>query len=83
MLYAVGGGDLNSAVVSCDCFAHRFENAADQPHREPAYGTDLTDTEWREICPLLPVPGWLEGHVPSRGVADQLVLSGRAWVLSG
>lgn len=62
MLYAVGGGDLNSSVVSCDCLAHRFGNAADQPGREPAYGTDLTDAEWQEIRPLLPVPAWLEGR---------------------
>ncbi|WP_232838100.1 IS5 family transposase [Streptomyces atratus] len=62
MLYAVGGEDLNSSVVSCDCLAHRFGNAADQPGRASAYSTDLTDTEWREIRPLLPVPGWLEGR---------------------
>ncbi|MEU8700943.1 transposase [Streptomyces sp. NPDC048680] len=62
MLYAVGGQDLNSSVVSCDCLAHRFGNAADQPGRAPVYSTDLTDVEWREIRPLLPVPGWLEGR---------------------
>ncbi|MET8412889.1 IS5 family transposase [Streptomyces sp. NPDC005195] len=62
MLYVVEGEDLNSSVVSCDCLAHRFGNAADQPGRAPAYSTDLTDIEWREICPLLPVPGWLEGR---------------------
>ena len=61
MLYAVEGEDLNLPVVSCDCLAHRFGNAADQPGREPAYGTDLTDAEWQEIRPLLPVPAWLEG----------------------
>ncbi|MEV0786203.1 IS5 family transposase [Streptomyces sp. NPDC050423] len=26
------------------------------------YSTDPTDIEWREIRPLLPVPGWLEGR---------------------
>lgn len=62
MLYVVEGEDLNSSVVSCDCLAHRFGNAADQPGRAPTYSTDLTDTEWREICPLLPVPRWLEGQ---------------------
>lgn len=62
MLYVVEGGDINSSAVSCDCLAHRFGNAADQPDREPAYSTDLTDAEWREIRPLLPVPGWLEGR---------------------
>lgn len=62
MLYAVGGEDLNSSVASCDCLAHRFGNAADQPGREPAYGTDLTDAQWQEIRPLLPVPAWLEGR---------------------
>jgi transposase len=62
MLYAVEGEDLNSSVVSCDCLAHRFGNAADQPGRAPAYGTDLTDAEWQEIRPLLPVPAWLEGR---------------------
>ncbi|WP_329460568.1 IS5 family transposase [Streptomyces sp. NBC_01497] len=48
--------------MSCDCLAHRFGNAADQPGRTPAYSTDLTGTEWREICPLLAVPGWPEGR---------------------
>jgi transposase len=63
MLYAVEGEDLNLSVASCDCLAHRFGNAADQPGREPAYGTDLTDAEWQEIRPLLPpVPAWLEGQ---------------------
>ncbi|MGR8006936.1 IS5 family transposase [Streptomyces hypolithicus] len=62
MLYAVEGEDLNSSVVSCDCLAHRFGNAADQPGRAPAYGTDLTDAEWQQIRPLLPVPAWLEGR---------------------
>ncbi|MFI5775477.1 IS5 family transposase [Streptomyces sp. NPDC051658] len=62
MLYAVEGEDLNSSVVSCDCLAHRFGNAADQPGRAPAYSTDLTDIEWRGLRPLLPVPGWLEGR---------------------
>ncbi|MFF7234458.1 transposase [Streptomyces sioyaensis] len=53
MLYVVEGGDFNSSVMSCDCLAHRFGNAADQPDRAPASSTDLTDIEWREICPLL------------------------------
>ncbi|MFJ4969082.1 transposase [Streptomyces sp. NPDC088755] len=62
MLYAAEGEDLNSSAMSCDCLAHRFGNAADQPGRAPAYSTDLTDIERREIRPPLPVPGWLEGR---------------------
>jgi transposase len=47
---------------SCDCLAHRFGNAADQPDRAPVYDTDLTDEQWAELRPLLPVPAWMEGR---------------------
>ncbi|UQX04685.1 IS5 family transposase [Streptomyces sp. RerS4] len=63
LLYALTPVDFNSAVVSCDCLAHRFGNAADQPDRTRAYGTDLTDEEeGQTIRPLLPVPAWMEGR---------------------
>ncbi|MFI5809029.1 transposase [Streptomyces sp. NPDC051561] len=45
-----------------DFLAHRFVHAADQPGRAPVHDTDLTDAQWQEIRPLLPVPGWLEGR---------------------
>ncbi|MFI1292488.1 IS5 family transposase [Streptomyces sp. NPDC020792] len=62
MLYAVEGGEFNSAGSACDCLAHRFGNAADQPDRVPVYDTDLTDEQWAELRPLLPVPAWMEGR---------------------
>ncbi|AUG76865.1 DDE transposase [Kitasatospora sp. MMS16-BH015] len=49
-------------VSPCDCLAHRLGNAADQPDRTRRYGSDLTDTEWAIVRPLLPVPAWLNGQ---------------------
>ncbi len=60
--YAVEAAGYNSSGGACDCLVHRFGNAADQPDRVRAYGTDLTDAQWQEIRPLLPVPAWLEGR---------------------
>jgi len=51
----------NSGVL-CDCLAHRLGNAADQPERVRRYNSDLTDTEWAIVRPLLPVPAWLNGE---------------------
>jgi transposase len=61
-LYAVEAARFNSSGGACDCLVHRFGNAADQPDRVRAYDTDLTDAEWQEIRPLLPVPAWMEGR---------------------
>ncbi|MFI6289919.1 IS5 family transposase [Streptomyces sp. NPDC051018] len=61
-LYAVEAAGFNSSGGVCDCLVHRFGNAADQPDRVRVYGTDLTDAEWQEIRPLLPVPAWMEGR---------------------
>ncbi|WP_232247379.1 IS5 family transposase [Kitasatospora azatica] len=52
----------NSGVSPCDCLAHLFGNAADRPDRARRYTSDLTDTEWALIRPLLPVPAWLNGR---------------------
>ncbi|MFF3877384.1 IS5 family transposase [Streptomyces sp. NPDC001978] len=48
--------------LECDCLAHRFGNAADHGVREQRYPTDMTDAEWAQVRPLLPVPGWLRGR---------------------
>lgn len=61
-LYAVEVPEFNSFVVSCDCLAHKFGNAADQPERVRRYPSDMTDPEWAVVRPLLPVPAWLEGR---------------------
>lgn len=55
-------GQSNSAAPSCDCLAHVYGNAADRPERQRRYPTDMTDTEWSAIRPLLPVPSWLCGR---------------------
>lgn len=60
-LYVAVSGEFNSAVVSCDCLAHRFGNAADQPERVPTYDSDMTDAEWAAVREALPVPGWMRG----------------------
>ncbi len=54
--------ESNSPSLSCDCFAHRFGNAADGPERARCYGSDMTDAEWQVIRAVLPVPAWLEGR---------------------
>ncbi|MFF7902235.1 IS5 family transposase, partial [Streptomyces sp. NPDC007920] len=51
-----------TATQECDCLAHRFGNAADNPLRERRYPTDTTDEEWAVVRPLLPVPGWMRGR---------------------
>ena len=51
-----------SVTWGCDCLAHRFGNAADNPLRERRYPTDMTDAEWARVRPLLPVPGWMQGR---------------------
>jgi transposase len=48
--------------VSCDCLAHRFGNAGDHPVRARAYPTDLTDAQWAQVLPLVPVPAWMGGR---------------------
>lgn len=48
--------------VSCDCLAHRYGNAGDQPQRRPVYPTDLTDAQWAQVLPLIPVPVWMGGR---------------------
>lgn len=60
-MYVAVSGEFNSAVVSCDCLAHRFGNAADHPDRQREYDSDMTDAEWVAVRDLLPVPGWLRG----------------------
>jgi transposase len=39
-----------------------YGNAADRPERQRRYPTDMTDVEWAEVRPLLPVPGWMHGR---------------------
>ncbi len=55
-------GQSNPAAPSCDCLAHVYGNAADRPERQRRYPTDMTDAEWAEVRPLLPVPGWMRGR---------------------
>jgi transposase len=39
-----------------------YGNAADWPERQRRYPSDMTDAEWAEVRPLLPVPGWMRGR---------------------
>ena len=61
-LYATVEAESTSATLACDCLAHRFGNAADNPMRERRYPTDMTEQEWVVVRPLLPVPGWMRGQ---------------------
>ncbi|GAA2067886.1 IS5 family transposase [Catenulispora yoronensis] len=56
------GNEEGFSGVSCDCLAHRFGNAGDQPVRTPVYPTDLTDAQWAQVLPLVPVPAWMGGR---------------------
>jgi transposase len=62
LLYAPAAADASRRAGTCDCLAHRFGNAADRPVRRPVYPTDLTDTQWAVLAPLIPVPGWIRGR---------------------
>ena len=55
-------GQSNSAAPTCDCLAHVYGNAVDRPERQRRYPSDMTDGEWAEVRPLLPVPGWMRGR---------------------
>ncbi|MEV5086097.1 IS5 family transposase [Streptomyces sp. NPDC056159] len=46
----------------CDCFAHTYGNAADNPSGGHRYPTDMTDTEWSTVRGMIPVPAWGEGR---------------------
>lgn len=61
-VYAVAPVDFNPSVVSCDCLAHLYGNAADHSDRQRRYPSDMTDAEWVAVRPLLPTPSWLEGR---------------------
>lgn len=61
-LYATAMTESTPVTLACDCLAHRFGNAADNGVRERRYPTDMTDGEWAEVRPLLPVPGWMRGR---------------------
>jgi hypothetical protein len=52
----------NFGVSSCECLAHRFGNAGDRQGRTPCYAWDMTEAEWQEVRPALPVPAWLQGR---------------------
>ncbi|MEU5212356.1 transposase [Streptomyces sp. NPDC020742] len=62
LLYAPEPVHFNSSVVSWDCLAHVDGNAADHPDRGRRRPSDMTDAEWAEGRPLLPVPAWLQGR---------------------
>jgi transposase len=55
-------GQSSAVTWECDCLAHRFGNAADNGTRQQHYPTDMTDEEWAQVRPLLPVPGWMRGR---------------------
>lgn len=55
--HAVDESESSSDTLACDCLAHRFGNAGDHGVRERRYPTDMSDTEWAVLRPLLPVPG--------------------------
>lgn len=65
--------------------AHGVGNAAGHPERVRRYPSDMTDAQWSQVRPLLPVPGWLRGQPEAychRAVLDAiryLVDNGIRW----
>lgn len=47
---------------TCDCFAHTYGNAADNPSGGHCYPTDMTDAEWAVVRGMVPKPAWAEGR---------------------
>ncbi|MEV2248086.1 IS5 family transposase [Streptomyces sp. NPDC049970] len=75
---------FNSAVVSCDCLAHVYGNAADHPDRARQYPSDMTDAEWAAVRPLLPNPAWLEGRGGQpEGYCHRQMLDAIRYLVSG
>jgi transposase len=62
LLYAIDGAETTRHAVSCGCLAHRHGNAADRPVRQRTYPTDMTDAEWAQVAPAIPVPAWMGGR---------------------
>ncbi|MGY3678387.1 transposase [Streptomyces sp. TE33382] len=61
-LYVAVPAEFNPPVVSCNCLAHRFGNAADRPERVRVYDSDMTNAEWAAARDAMPVPGWMRGR---------------------
>ncbi|GAA3228191.1 hypothetical protein GCM10020256_40250 [Streptomyces thermocoprophilus] len=47
---------------TCDCFAHKYGNAADNPSGGHCYPTDMRDAEWAAVREMIPKPAWAEGR---------------------
>src|SRR4051794_37097629 len=62
VVFRVDAVAVHFVTCGCDRLAHRFGNATDNPLRERRYPTDMTDAEWTEVRPPLPVPGWMQGR---------------------
>jgi hypothetical protein len=57
--YAAAGSESSVhgfSGISCDCLVRRHGNAADHPMRVGFYPTDLTDAQWAQVMPLVPIP---------------------------
>lgn len=61
-LYVVVSSESSSSTPECDCLAHRFGNAGDQPERVRRYDSDMKDAEWAVVRAALPVPAWMNGR---------------------
>jgi transposase len=60
--YATSAAESNHPAPTCDCLAHVYGNADDQPDRMPCYPTDMSDAEWAVLRAAMPVMPWLEGR---------------------
>ncbi|MGY0063631.1 IS5 family transposase [Streptomyces sp. LZ34] len=61
-LYRSAGNESIPDTRKCDCFAHTYGNAADNPSGGHCYPTDMKDAEWDAIGEMIPVPAWAEGR---------------------
>ncbi|GHB84016.1 hypothetical protein GCM10010347_63680 [Streptomyces cirratus] len=53
LLYAPAPVRFNSPAARCDCLAHVYGNAADHPDRVRWYPSDMTESKWAAVWPLL------------------------------
>lgn len=83
LLYSLEPLPFNFAAVACDCLAHRFGNAADQPCQVPRYPSDMSDAEWQVVRESLPVPGRTERPTPPSTTRKLCLTSGNLRIISG
>jgi len=61
-LYRLAVRESIPVTRTCDCFAHTYGNAVDNPSGGHCYPTDMRDAEWAAVRDMIPKPVWAEGR---------------------